>query len=362
MRELVIRARSGPYSVHFGPAFDGIALGLTAKEHLIIDERVAQLYAEPLARVLASPSVLRIPATEVNKSLERFPPYVIHLLDHGVRRDHTLIAVGGGIIQDIVSFLAATLLRGLPWRFYPTTLLAQADSCIGSKSSVNVGPYKNQLGTFTPPRDVLISTDVLETLDDGDVCSGLGEVIKVHVISGWKDVRALARDYGQLKRNRPLLESYIYRSLEIKKVRIEADEYDQGERLVMNYGHTFGHAIESATNYAVPHGIAVTMGVDFANYVSWRFGLISRDVFDELHRLAAANYAAFTAVPIPEAAFFTALARDKKNLGARHIALVLLRGPGDVFLGQYPNDPRFQEVCREFLAELPSSAISGVTS
>ena len=358
--DLVIQSKTGPYTVRFGSAFAGIEGGLSPREHLIIDARVAQLYATPLRAALAGPSVLRIPATEAHKSLEQFPAYVTHLLEHGVQRDHMLVAVGGGIIQDIVCFLAATLLRGLPWRFYPTTVLAQADSCIGSKSSVNVGCFKNQIGTFTPPRDILISTDVLDTLEPADVCSGLGEVIKVHVISSWSDVRALARDYPRLQHDRALLTTYIRRSLEIKKLRIEADEFDQGERLVLNYGHTFGHAIESATSYAIPHGIAVTIGMDFANFVSWRFGLIPADVYSELHAQVAANYAAFQSVPISVDGFFSALARDKKNL-AQQISLVLLRAPGQVFLDRYPNDQRFQDICREFLAALPASAASGAS-
>jgi len=193
--DLVIQSHRGAYTVRFARPFEGLHSGLGDHEHLIIDARVADLYSKLLSPALAGRSVLRIEATEANKSFERFPAYVMHLLDHGIRRDHVLIAVGGGIIQDITSFIAATLVRGLPWRFYPTTLLAQADSCIGSKSSVNIGCYKNQLGTFTPPNDIVISTDLLETLDETDVRSGLGEMIKVHIISGAEDIRAIAADY-----------------------------------------------------------------------------------------------------------------------------------------------------------------------
>lgn len=354
MHELVIQSHRGHYRVRFGEVFEGLeALGPRA--FVIIDARVAELYAAGLSGVLAAPSTLRIEATELNKSLERMPEYVLHLLDHGLRRDCTLIAVGGGIIQDIVCFIAATLMRGLPWRFYPTTLLAQADSCIGSKSSINVGRFKNQLGTFTPPADILVSTGVLDTLDEADLRSGLGEVIKVHVMSGWDDLRALARDYPRLASDRPLLQHYIRRSLEIKQVRIEADEFDTGVRLILNYGHTFGHAIESATHYAVPHGIAVTVGMDFANFVSWKLGLLDRETFEFLHGVLVANYGKFAAVPIPADAFFDAFARDKKHSDA-DVSLVLLRGPGDAFLDRYPNDERFRGICREFLAHLPAQA------
>lgn len=333
--------------MRFGSAFAGLGSGLRAGEHLIIDARVAELYSELLRPALAAPSVLMIEATETNKSLERLPAYVTHLLDRGVRRDHVLIAVGGGVIQDVTAFIAATLLRGLRWRFYPTTLLAQADSCIGSKSSVNAGRYKNQLGTFTPPGEILVSTVVLETLDDADLRSGIGEMIKAHIISGGSDTRAIARDYPRLMADRVLLASYIRRSLEIKKARIEADEFDRGERLVMNYGHTFGHAIESATEYAVPHGIAVTIGMDIANYVSYRLGLITQDVYDEIHPLLVRNAVGFEHTPIPEDGLFAALARDKKNVGDR-VSLILMRGPGRVFLDRTVDPGRLKSICREY--------------
>lgn len=334
--------------MRFGPAFAELEGGLRPSEHLIIDARVAALYARPLAPALAGHSVLRIEATEANKSLERLPAYMTHLLDHGIRRDHVLVAVGGGITQDITAFIAATLLRGVAWRFYPTTLLAQADSGIGSKSSINLAGYKNQLGTFTPPVDIMISTDVLETLSAVELRSGIGEMIKAHIIAGWDDTRAIATDYPRLAEDKKLLTHYILRSLEIKRGFVEADEFDRRERLVMNYGHTFGHAIESATDYAVPHGIAVTLGIDMANYVSCRLGLIPSGTSDELHPLVRANYQGFERTVIPEDRFFAALRRDKKNLGST-VTLVLMRGPGRVFVERYACDERLQELCREYL-------------
>jgi 3-dehydroquinate synthase len=347
--DVLIQAHTGPYAVRFGRPFAGLESGLGDREHLIIDDRVAVLYFKPLGRALAGCSVLRIEATEINKSLGKFPGYINYLLDRGIRRDHVLVAVGGGVIQDIAAFMAAILLRGLSWRFYPTTLLAQADSCIGSKSSVNVEQYKNQVGTFTPPTDVLISTEVLKTLSEAEMRSGIGEMIKVHVISGWKDTRAIAQDYARIIRDRGLLAQYIRRSLEIKKLKIEIDEFDRNERLVMNYGHSFGHAIESATSYAIPHGIAVTIGMDIANYVSLRRGLIGRAVYEELHDLLAANYAGFETVPIPEDSFFSALLKDKKNSG-QHLSLILLHAPGEVFRAHVPNDSWLQSTCGEYLA------------
>ncbi len=353
--ELVIQSHRGPYRVRFGGPFAGLAEGLGPKEHLLIDAKVAALYEKPLAAALQGSSVLRIEATEENKSLERFPAYIEHLIDHGVRRDHTLVVVGGGILQDIAAFIAAILHRGIRWRYYPTTLLAQADSCIGSKSSVNVAGTKNQLGTFTPPDGVFISTDLLDTLSQLEIRSGIGEMIKVHVIAGWEDTRRIAADYPKLLEDRHALEKTIRRSLEIKKEKIELDEFDRNERLVMNYGHSFGHAIESATAFRIPHGIAVTIGMDLANFVSWRFGLMEASVYEELHLLLSRNLAGFGEEEIPQGAFFGALARDKKNVGA-DLSLVLMRDPGHLFRGRYSNDERLRKACADFFEMLKQGA------
>lgn len=348
MDDLIVQSYMGPYSVQFGHSFVGLTGGLPAQHHLIIDAKVAGLYKQELAHVLASPSVLKIEASEENKSLERFPIYVQHLLEMNIRKDHTLVAVGGGIIQDIVSFLAAIVLRGVSWIFYPTTLLAQADSCIGSKSSINIGQYKNQLGTFTPPKNIFVSTGVLDTLEERDIRSGLGEIIKVHIISGWEDTRVLARDYSDLLRDRDTLSRYIRRSLEIKKTKIEIDEFDQDERLVMNFGHSFGHALESATDFSVPHGVAVTLGMDLAVFLSLQFGFISSSVYGELHKLFLLNMQGQELPPIQEDRFWDALSKDKKNLKDK-LTLILMKGPGQVFRAYYKKDESLRRLCVEYL-------------
>lgn len=347
MPDMEIQSHRGVYRARFASPFAGLE-ELRPGEHLIIDAKVAELYKEPLKRALAGESVLKIDATEPNKSLEKIPDYVTHLLECGIKRDHTLIAVGGGIIQDITAFIAATLLRGLHWRFYPTTLLAQADSCIGSKSSINVGEFKNQVGTFTPPDEVIISTDVLGTLTDTEMRSGFGEMIKVHVISGRKDTDMFLRSYPRLREDRALLEKTIRRSLEIKKGFIEKDEFDLGDRLVLNYGHSFGHAIESATEYAVPHGIAVTIGMDMANRFSEQRGLLSRSVVEELSPVLKINSAGYESVPIPFERFFPALRRDKKA-SSKGIRLALLKGPGEVFIERISEESELRTFCEEYL-------------
>jgi 3-dehydroquinate synthase len=345
---LAIRAHAGVYEVRFDPG--GVeAFAGPATAHAIVDARVAALHEKRLAKILALPSVLRLEATEEAKSLDRFPAYVDHLVARGVRRDHVLVAVGGGIIQDIVCFLAATLLRGLPWRFYPTTLLAQADSCIGSKSSINCGPAKNILGTFTPPESVTVDVRFLDTLDARDVRSGVGEMLKVHAIEGPAAFDQIAAAYPDLFRDEATMRRFVRRALEIKKRYIEEDEFDRGPRNVFNYGHTFGHAIEAATGFAVPHGIAVTLGMDMANFVSARLGVGDESHFARMHPVLARNFGGFERQPVPLPAFLEAIAKDKKNVGRGSVTLILPDRAGRIGKSAHPNDARFAALCAEYL-------------
>jgi 3-dehydroquinate synthase len=347
--QLVIQSHKGPYTVSIDDeAFRLLDSEISSGHHFVVDQRVADLHAQALQKVLSAPSVLRIEATEANKSLDRFSSYVEHLVSRSIRRDHVLVAIGGGIVQDIVCFLAATLLRGLEWHFYPTTLLAQADSCIGSKSSINVGGIKNILGTFTPPARVRITTRVLATLDERDVRSGIGEMLKVHAIEGHESFDRIASDYAVLQKDSQLMCHYIRRSLEIKKDIIEQDEFDRGIRNVMNYGHSFGHAIEAATDFIVPHGIAVTIGMDMANYVAFRLGRASLEHYNRMHPILAANYAGSEKTEIPIDSFMSAIAKDKKNKGP-DLVLILPDPEGGVARVSCSNNATFAAICRDYL-------------
>jgi 3-dehydroquinate synthase len=347
---LVIESHKGPYEVVFeDDALGDLAGAVPEGAHVIVDDRVATLYEAELGTVLAQPSVLRIEAREESKSLDRFPAYVEHLVGHGVRRDHTLIAIGGGIIQDITCFLAATLLRGLAWNFYPTTLLAQADSCIGSKSSINCGAAKNILGTFTPPRRVVVGARFLDTLDERDVRSGVGEMLKVHAIEGPDAFDGIAADYERLFKDRAVMADYIHRSLAIKKHYIEEDEFDLGPRNVFNYGHSFGHAIEAATGFAIPHGIAVTIGMDMANFAAVRIGIGTDEHFHRMHPTLKGNYRGFEDHPISTGPFLDAIAKDKKNTGSGTVALILPDAGGRLSKGSFANDDAFAGVCADYL-------------
>jgi 3-dehydroquinate synthase len=350
---LTIQSHKGPYTVHFEEdALEALNAEIPENTHFIIDRNIAELYVGKIANILNHESVLLIEATEPNKSLDQFPGYVEHLVSCGIRRGHTLLAIGGGIIQDITCFLAATMLRGVPWRFLPTTLLAQADSCIGSKSSINAGSAKNILGTFTPPARINLSTRFLDTLPAGDVRSGVGEMIKVHVIDGPESFDTIAADYERIFEDREVMRHYLRRSLAIKQKYIEEDEFDQTSRLVFNYGHTFGHAIEGATRFKIPHGIAVTIGMDMANWISAQLGIGTGSHFERMHPTMAKNYAEYQSTPVPMDVFISAISKDKKNLGKGKVTLILPNKDGKIFRDSYDNDTRFRTLCETFLSEV----------
>ena len=347
---LVVQSHAGPYRVDFAddplPSFDDT----TGGAYLVVDARVARLHADVLTPLLESHPTLRVEAAETAKSLEQFPGYVQALVAGGIRRGDVIVAVGGGIVQDIACFLAATLLRGLEWRFVPTTLLAQADSCIGSKSSINVGELKNALGTFTPPTHVHVWPVYLETLEERELRSGIGEMLKVHAIEGPESFDRIARDHGRLLENADVMRGYVRASLEIKRRIVEEDEFDRGPRNVMNYGHSFGHAIESATRFGIPHGIAITIGMDMANFVSMRLGPGTAETYERMHPVLTANAAGHKEVAIDPGAVVEAIGKDKKNVGS-DLRLVLPDEHGRIGVVRRPNDEPFRAACEEYLRD-----------
>lgn len=351
--KLEIQSHRGPYTVLFD---DGLlrdpACLMEGEPHFLVDANVARLYAKDLGSILAHSNAIVIEATEGNKSLEKTIPVFEQLVRNKVRRGHMLVAIGGGIVQDITCFIASTMLRGLDWRFVPTTLLAQADSCIGSKSSINLGATKNILGTFNPPREIFVDTGFLDTLEHKEIQSGVGEIIKVHVIDGIASFDRLAADFDRLFTDRKVLLKYIRSALLIKQRFIEEDEFDRGIRNIFNYGHSFGHAIESATDYAIPHGIAVAMGMDMANYIATARGLVPESHFHRMHSTLFKNYGDYAGTAVPLDAMLDALMKDKKNTTTM-LGLILPVGEdANIERVQIALDDVFRTQCEDFFTGL----------
>jgi len=350
---LVIQSHRGPYSVAFDETpLRNQAHHLDGVPHFLIDANVARLYKAELHFIVGHPNTIVIEATEENKSIEKMIPVIERLVRNSIRRDHTLVAIGGGIIQDITCFIASTLLRGLSWHFVPTTLLAQADSCIGSKSSINLGIVKNILGTFNPPKNIYVHAGFLATLEDKDIHSGVGEIIKAHAIEGIAAFDQVADDFDRLFVDRSVLQSYVRVALRIKKRFIEEDEFDRSIRNVFNYGHSFGHAIESATKYGIPHGIAVTIGMDMANYIAVARGLLPVAHYHRMHSILRKNYAKSVGTLIPIDAVLSALMKDKKNSSTMLRLIFPIGDEAAIQRVDVAPDEAFQRQCASFFTEV----------
>jgi 3-dehydroquinate synthase len=350
---LDILSNRGLYSVIFEKSVLNIpAFKFDGTEHFLIDAKVACLYKKDLADLLKYPHTIVIDATEENKSVEQVIPVIEQLLANKVRRDHSLIAIGGGIIQDITCFIASILLRGLTWKFIPTTLLAQCDSCIGSKSSINLGTTKNILGTFNPPAEIFVCSEFLNTLEHKDILSGIGEILKVHAIDGRVKFDQIASDYDELLTDRSMLLRYIRNALNIKKRFIEVDEFDRGIRNIFNYGHSFGHAIESATGFRIPHGIAVAMGMDMANNIAVQRKLLPDAHYQRMHGVLKKNYAIYASAVIDNDRLISALMKDKKNVDTKLTLIFPLGDDAKIERVQVDSDEAFYNQCGKFLMSI----------
>lgn len=203
------------------------------------------------------------------------PDIILQLREYGVNRTSHLVAIGGGVIQDIATFAASIYMRGIPWTYMPTTLLGMADSCIGGKSSINVLGYKNLVGNFYPPEQVLIDLDFVESLNEEQVVGGLFEAVKICYARGYQAFQEYLSDAPALPVTTSSAQRVVMRALRTKKWFIETDEFDQKERLLLNFGHTFGHALEAGTGFGVSHGIAVGIGMLIATEYAERSGWLA---------------------------------------------------------------------------------------
>ena len=259
--------------------------------------------------------------TEQTKDFNNISTIINYIIGK-FNKKNKLIAIGGGITQDVVGFISSILFRGVEWIFYPTTLLAQGDSCIGGKTSINFNTYKNQLGNFYPPYKVIVCNEFLDTLTKIDIKSGLGEMLHFFLVSS-------KADYDFFIKNQHDFKKLTTRCLDIKRSYIEIDEFDKNERLILNYGHTFGHAIEAVTNNEIAHGIAVSVGMDVANFISYKKGYITYELFNRIQKTLSSIY---YDVKLPNTEqLIIALKKDKKNISNK-LNCVLTKGPGNMFL------------------------------
>jgi 3-dehydroquinate synthase len=360
MKQLIIKSGQGNYEVEFQEDISSLIalLKATPKAVVIVDQNVAKLYPEQLSGLTGSLPTLAVPATEDEKTLDGGVTKALTFLQQNdCNKQSIIIAIGGGIIQDIVAFAAHVYYRGLKWYFVPTTLLSMADSCIGAKSSINFNGFKNQLGSFHSPSRVFICEKFVHTLSDDDVRSGYGEIFKLFLI-GSRELFTRLKEVLERDgfRNRSLSD-FIYESLRVKQGVIEVDEYETGLRRILNYGHTFGHALEGLTHYEIAHGLAVVWGLDLVNWISHRAGLLSREDFNEIHDFAARHFSKRLSRKVTSAELIQATRRDKKVADGK-ISLALLERPGAMKIVPTSYDAALEGAVAEYLDQFDICAFA----
>lgn len=299
----------------------GVALndvGFPAKVAIVTNPTVAELYCEQLVDSLAASgrqvSVMRVPDGEEYKTLETLENIYDVLIDRHFDRYCGLIALGGGVIGDMSGFAAATFLRGIPFVQIPTTLLSQVDSSVGGKTGVNHPQGKNLIGAFYQPKHVHIDVNVLATLSKREFASGLAEVVKYGIIRD-KEFFNWLEDHRELLVDRSA-EGLVYavmKSCQIKADVVENDEKEQGIRVLLNLGHTFGHAVETLAGYGiVKHGEAVAIGTVMAARISQRIGLCSADDVERIIDLLSYFDLPVTPPDFTVTDYLKVMQRDKK--------------------------------------------------
>ena len=332
-----VTTASGHYAVAMGPGLAGAEVAEGRVDAIVTDERfVGHFDGVP---------VVAVEAAEENKTLSGVEDVIVGLRTAGVRRADRVLVVGGGIVQDIGTLACALFMRGVGWSYAPTTLMAMTDSCIGGKSSINARHLKNLIGNIYPPDRVIIDTEFTRTLGTIDFVSGLAEAVKICFCRGVDEfddyLRSVPTPIGPAADFGPV----IARALRSKKWFIEIDEFDRAERQQLNFGHTFGHALEAATDFRVPHGVAVAVGMVAACDFAGRPGASPRlrgylvALLGEVHELDR-----LTGV-VDWAKFRAAFDGDKKH--GRAAYRLVLPDDGGVHVADVPlNDQTLDEVER----------------
>lgn len=280
----------------------------------VIDKKVHDLYKDCF-EIIPKERLLLIEANEQNKVIGTALGICEKITEIPAKRNAVLVSIGGGITQDITGFVANIMYRGIKWIFIPTTLLAACDSCIGGKTSLNYKKYKNLLGTFYPPDEIHICADFFKTLSEKDFKSGLGEVVKFNIMAGEDGLDAIEENInGLLMREESIVNEFVNSSLNFKKNFIETDEFDKGERIKLNFAHTFGHAIEVISEYVIPHGTAVAIGMIMANSISDRRGILKKSVRERSEKVLLKVIDVDTSMlEMPVERYVSIMRKDKKQ-------------------------------------------------
>lgn len=338
--------------------FDKIADELKTKPianayAVITDSSVGKLYGKKLLKSLRSKNLhahlIDFPAGEKSKTRKTKENIEDEMLRLSLKRDTCIIALGGGVTGDVAGFVAATYMRGIPYIQVPTTLLAMVDSSIGGKVGVDTAQAKNVIGAFYQPKKIIIDLNFLKTLPKNELVNGLSEIIKHALIKDKDFFHFLEKNIDKiLKYDLEILKQIIKRSCEIKTSIVMQDEKEKGVRKILNYGHTIGHAIESALNYKISHGQAIAIGMSYAAKLSAKLGFLH-----EGSVIRQNNLLEYIGLPhklshhkLKSRKILEHIEYDKKIVNGR-INCVMLNSIGDAFVSDKVNTEDIKGILEE---------------
>lgn len=327
---------------------------------IITDSNVEKLYGEEIlniARSVSQKAVLySFEAGEESKTLDTVKNVYQFLIDNDLDRHDMLIALGGGVVGDLTGYTAATYLRGIDFIQIPTTLLAQADSSIGGKTGVDFDGYKNMVGAFHMPKLVYMNAATLLTLDGRQFASGFAEIMKHGLI---KDeafyVWLLENMYEINDRSLDILQEMVFRSSQVKREVVEKDPMELGERALLNFGHTIGHAIEKALQFELYHGECVALGCVAAAYLSWKHELLSMEEYYEIRDMFV-PFGLPISVEHINAEEILALTKKDKKMISGSINFILLKKVGKALIDKTVTEEEIIAAVNEIIYKEEESA------
>lgn len=323
---------------------------------IVSDSNVEKYHKEDLQRQLKNfcktVKTFTFPAGEENKQLNNIMKLYAYLIEAKFDRNDILFALGGGVVGDMTGFAAATFLRGISFIQIPTSLLAMVDSSIGGKTGVDFDSYKNMVGAFHQPGAVYMNLSTLKTLPEREFYSGFGEIIKHGLIKDQLYYQWLKEHASSIcSKESTLLEELIYRSNEIKRHVVENDPKEKGERALLNFGHTLGHAIEKFLHFSLLHGECVSLGVIAASYLSMKRGMISREELYEMKEIFKQYHLPVSYQGLDAEKILDFMKNDKKIIGG-NIRFILLNGIGNAVIDKHITDEEAKEALAYLEKEL----------
>lgn len=300
---------------------------------IVTDENVDVLYGQKLMQLLKDRKVEKIviPSGEGSKNLQTVEYLLKTMLEYGLTRRSKVIALGGGVVGDIAGFCASIYMRGIPFIQVPTTLLAQVDSSVGGKTGVNMPQGKNIVGSFYQPQTVVIDVETLSTLSKRELISGIGEVIKYGIIYDYNFLEYINKNLSKLfALEEEVIIKVIKRCCEIKAEVVSKDEKEEGLRKILNYGHTIGHALETATHYKnYTHGEAVLIGMYYEALMAKKLGYIDESYYKQISETIRKTGISLEIYRTPLPVLIDCMMKDKKNKDGK-ISFILPEGKGKV--------------------------------